>query len=406
MRMPVGLRVDDAVVAVASAARTDAASQLDLILDDIEAWVNCDSPSADADALGELAALIGSRLERYGAEVTVQAGEAGPALRAVVHGWGRCRVALLCHHDTVFPRGTAAERPFARSGDVARGPAVADMKGGIAVAAHVLRILKQAHPHAFGRLELISVPDEEIRSVPFRGIDAMAGCDAVLGMECGRPGGAVVTARKGGDWLRVTARGRAAHAGVAGGHGRSALLAACRESLRIAELDGQREGLGVHVTMLQAGEVLNSVAASASMMLDLRAWHAEDLDWALAEIARFGRHDSIEFAVSSSGRVPPLERTRAVQRLAALAAAIGKALGAPVPEVRTGGVSDACWTAAAGIPTLDGLGPTGAHDHTPDEAIAVPSIPARCGLVAGLIAAVEVGTMNTHGQRGDNDDAS
>lgn len=395
MRLPVGLRVDDAVVEVASAVRATAADDLDLILDDLRAWVNCDSPSSDPAALGEIVELISRRLESYGAMVDVRAGEGGPALRAVVRGHGRRRIALLCHHDTVFPRGTAGARPFARSGEIATGPGVADMKGGIAVAAHVLRLLNQSHPYAFGQLELISMPDEEVRSVPFPGIEELAGCDAVLCMECGRPGGGIVTARKGGDWLAVTVRGRAAHAGVAAGNGRSALLAACREALRIADLDGQREGLGVHVTMLNAGEGLNSVASNASMMLDVRGWHAEDLDWALGGIERFGRHESIEFAASSSGRVPPLEGTPGLKRLAALARAIGDRLGTPVHEVATGGVSDACWTGAAGIPTLDGLGPIGIHDHSPDEAIEVPSIAARCGLVAGLISAAELGTVKS-----------
>ncbi|MDQ6822253.1 MAG: M20/M25/M40 family metallo-hydrolase [Actinomycetota bacterium] len=386
MRVPVGPRVDD----VANAVRASAANELDLILDDLEAWVNCDSPSSDAAALSEVVELISERLQRYGATIDVQRVEGGPALRAVAHGQGRRRIALLCHHDTVFPRGTAGARPFARSGDAAIGPGVADMKGGIAVAAHVLRLLKRSHAYAFGRLELISLPDEEIRSVPFPGIGDLVGCDAVFCMECGRPGDGIVTARKGGDWVTVTGRGRAAHAGVAPSDGRSALLAACREALRIADLDGQREGLGVHVTMLHAGEGLASVASSASMMLDLRGWHAEDLDWVLGEIGRFGRHDSIEFAASSSGRVPPLERTLGVKRLASLAVAIGDALGTPVHEVATGGLSDACWTAAAGIPTLDGLGPIGGYDHSPDEVIEVPSIAARCGLVAGLIAGVEL----------------
>ncbi|MDQ6816419.1 MAG: M20/M25/M40 family metallo-hydrolase, partial [Actinomycetota bacterium] len=225
------LVVDGAVSELARRVSATAAKDLDLILEDLSLWVDCDSPSADPAALGEIVELIGRRLNHYGATVDVRSVEAGPSLRAVIEGQGRSRIALLCHHDTVFPRGTAAARPFARSGDAARGPGVADMKGGIAVAAHVLRLLSNAHAHTFGRLELISVPDEEIRSVPFHGLEELAGCDAVLCMECGRPGGGIVTARKGGDWLEVEVKGSPAHAGVAAGDGRSALLAACREAL-------------------------------------------------------------------------------------------------------------------------------------------------------------------------------
>lgn len=408
MQSPVGLPVQDAVLDLANVVRNDAARELDLILDDLGSWVNCDSPSSDIAALGEVAELIGGRLQSYGATVDIRRVHAGPLLRAVVDGQGRRRVALLCHHDTVFARGTAGARPFTISGDVASGPGVADMKGGIAVAVHTLRLLTKSHAESFARLELISLPDEEIRSVPFAAIEELVGCDAVLCMECGRPGGGIVISRKGGDWLTVTVSGRAAHAGVAAADGRSALLAACHEALRIADLDGQREGLGVHVTMLNAGEGLNSVASRAHMMLDLRGWRAEDLDWALDQIVRFGSHHGIEFAIDSTGRVPPLERTPGVSSLAALAGAIGAALGTPVHEVATGGVSDACWTSAAGIPTLDGLGPIGRYDHSPDEVIEVPSIPARCGLVAGLIAGVAAGaldTTNLRTTRGDYDDS-
>jgi glutamate carboxypeptidase len=389
MPLTAGLRLGDAVVDVARRVRTEAENDLELILGDLAAWVDCDSPSSDPGALEQVARLIADRMDGYGATVELVPGDGGPALAASARGRGRSRIALLCHHDTVFAAGAAAERPFSRSGRLAYGPGVADMKGGIAVAAHVLRLVSQSHRDAFGYLELVSVPDEEIRTVPFAGIDELKGFDAVFCMECGRPGDGIVTARKGGHWLSATSSGRAAHAGVAARDGRSALLAACQEALRIARLDGQRHELGVNVTEFHAGQALNSVAASATMTIDVRGWHDEDLVWALAEIGRFGTYDGIEFSLATSGRVPPMERTEPVDRLAGLARTIGEALGLKVHGVATGGVSDACWTAAAGIPTLDGLGPIGAHDHSPDEMIEVSSIAGRCGLLAGLIAAVE-----------------
>jgi glutamate carboxypeptidase len=383
---------------VAAAVRDRARSDLDLLLADLADWVSVDSPSGDVAAVDSLSAEIGARLTRYGATPEVVPSPEGRYLHASVSGSGRSRVALLCHHDTVFSAGTTALRPFSADSDVARGPGVADMKGGLVVAAHALRILRDQRPAAIGRLELVSVPDEEQRTTPFRTIDRLEGFDAVLCMECGRPGDGIVTSRKGGSWLTITASGVAAHAGVAASRGRSALLAACREALRLAELDGARDGLGVHVTTLSAGEVLNSVASQATMMVDLRAWHAEDLDWGLEQAGRFGAHDGVELSLEASTRVPPLERTASVAALAGAAAAIGRALGRPLFEVATGGVSDACWTAAAGLPTLDGLGPIGEDDHSPDERIAVPSLADRCGLVAGLIAAVEDGVLDSRSE--------
>jgi glutamate carboxypeptidase len=376
------------VASLALAARRAAADELDLLIDDLRAWVAIDSTSGDTEAVARTARVIAERLDAYGIPAELRPTPAGPLLRAAVQGRGASRVALLCHHDTVFDRGTVAQRPFLIAGGCATGPGVADMKGGIAVAVHALRLLA-GRLDAVGRVELVSTPDEELRADPFPGIEALEGFDAVLCMECGRPGNGIVTRRKGAHWLTVDASGRAAHAGVAATSGRSALLAACREALRLSALDGARDGLGVHVTTLHAGEILNSVASSATFNVDLRAWHDADLDWALAQAARFGQHDGVELRLAATQRVPALERTDAVARLAGMAAAVAEELGTPISEVSTGGVSDASWTAAAGIPSIDGLGPIGQDDHTPDERIEVASLADRCALVCGLAGAVE-----------------
>jgi glutamate carboxypeptidase len=364
-----------------------ASDDLKLAVADLEAWVAHDSPSGDRDALDALATRMAIRLDAYGAATELRESRVGRYLHAVLRGSGSARVVLLGHHDTVFPAGTAAARPFALDGDVARGPGVADMKGGLVVGAHVLRLLG-AHPESFGRLEFLSAPDEELREGPFEGIERLLDVDAVLCMECGRPGNGVVTARKGGQWVAIAVEGVAAHAGVAAARGRSALLAACHEVLRIAALDGARDGLSINPTMLSAGEVLNSVPSRGSLRVDVRAWHAADLDWAVAELERFGEHAGVTLRLDPGVRVPPLERRESAALFEA-ARETAAALGEPVVEVTTGGVSDASWTADLGIPTLDGLGPVGEDDHSPAERIDVASIPQRIALVAGVIAAVD-----------------
>jgi glutamate carboxypeptidase len=367
--------------------RRRAADELPRALADLGAWVAVDTPSADRDALDALARLMAERIEHYGARAELVESDDGLYLQATLAGTGRARIALLGHHDTVFPGGTAADRPFTIDADVARGPGVADMKGGLVVAAHVVRLLAE-HPASYGRIEFVSVPDEEQREGAFQGIERLRDFDAVLVMECGRPGNGVVTARKGGQWVAIRIDGLAAHAGVAADRGRSALLAASREALRIAELDGAREGLSVMPTLLTAGESLNSVPSRGSMRVDVRAWHAGDLDWAVAEVERFGDHPGVTLRMEPGVRVPPFERADSAALFAAAAEA-GVAIGSPIVEVSTGGVSDASWTAELGIPTLDGLGPIGEDDHSPAERIVVSSIPDRIGLVAGVIAGVE-----------------
>lgn len=377
-----------AALELAAEVAAAAEAELPAIVADIGAWVDCDSPTGHRDMLDPLAALIAERCEAEGMEAELVPGHAGLHLHAALAGEGEARVALLCHHDTVFAPGTAAMRRFESADGRAFGPGVADMKGGIAVGLHTIRLLAE-HRRAFGRLELVSVPDEECRAAPFATLDRLRDFSAVLCLECGRPGGAIVTERKGAVWLKVEAAGRPAHAGVNPESGRNAIAALCREALRIGALSGSRPGLTVELTEIAGGESGNSVAASAQLTADVRAWSEAELADAVAAVGAFESDSGLDFRLVETAATPPLTRTRANGELASSAIEIAAALGSPIAEVSTGGVSDACWTAAAGIPTLDGLGPVGAQDHTPDEYILVDSIPGRCGLVAGLIGAIE-----------------
>jgi glutamate carboxypeptidase len=378
-----------AAAGAAIAVRDRAASELDAILQDLAAWVDRDTPSSDRAALDAFVRDLATTAEGYGYEAELIDAPAGLHLHARLHGPGRARVALLGHHDTVFPHGTAAARPFALRDGLVHGPGVADMKGGLAVALHAGRLLV-ACGLPVGVLELVAVPDEEPRSAPFATLERLAGFDAVLVLECGRPGNGIVSARKGGRWLDVHAGGRAAHAGTEPERGANAVLALCAEAARIAALHASRPGLGVQVTQIRGGESINSVPERAVLSLDVRAWHGDDLDWAVDRIGRFGEHPGVALRLETTEATPPLERA-ASAALATAAQRIADALGTPVVEVETGGASDGCWTAAAGIPTLDGLGPVGALDHTGDEYAEVASFATRCGLVAGLVTAVEEG---------------
>ena len=383
-------------IAVDEARRVRAAvdADLDLLLADLELWVNEDTPSGEASALDRLAAQIAHTLEGYGLHPElVPAGDEGLYLHAALEGAGRARVALLCHHDTVFPHGTAAARPFSRDKTRCYGPGVADMKGGLAVAAHTARLLALG-PRPFARVEIVSVPDEEARSdEPAKTIDRLRDFDAVFCMECGRPGGEVVSARKGARWFRLRAHGRPAHAGVEPDTGRNAALAIACEAVRLARLHHAREGLTFQVTELEGGEGLNTVPSWASLTGDMRAATAADLAWGLAEVKRFGTYEGIELSLQDLGGPPALERKSVVATLAEAAIALGAELGHSFGEALTGGVSDGSWTASVGLPTLDGLGPVGGLDHTPDEYVELPTCATRSGVVAGLVAAVDAGLL-------------
>jgi glutamate carboxypeptidase len=336
-----------------------AANELSAVLADLETWVNLDTPSHDVAALDAFAGLLAETLDSYGLRSELVEAGGGRYLHAILEGPGRAKVALLCHHDTVFPSGTAARRPFARKGERVLGPGVADMKGGIAVAVHAARLMALG-PRPFGRLEIVSAPDEELREAgPPATLDRLRDFDAVLCMECGREDHSIVSARKAGYWFRVRALGRQEHAGVNPDGGRNAVVALCHEALRLSRLHRSREDLTLVVTEFRGGEALNTVPGHAVLTGDLRARTADDVGWALEQVRDFGEHDGVEFRAEEVVYTPPMERTTAVEALARSAIALGATLGHEFGEATTGGASDGSYVADANIPTLDGLGPTG-----------------------------------------------
>ena len=367
-------------------------AELDLLLGDLAAWVDLDTPGGDVEALDDLARLLAACCERYGLEPELVPSATGLYLHAALRGPGRARVALLCHHDTVFPAGTAAARPFRRDESRCYGPGVADMKGGIAVAVHAARALASG-PRPFGLVEVVSCPDEESRPGPPDTIERLESFDAVLCLECGRPGGEIVSARKGAAWLRVRAAGRAAHAGEAPRAGRNVAVALAREALRLAELDGARAGMTLQVTELEAGEGLNTVPSHGFLSADVRAASQADLEWAMGRIGDFPAVDGIAFRIEDLGGPPPFERSPATGLLAEAAIEIGRSLGHDFGEALAGGVSDGSWTASRAIPTLDGLGPVGGDDHSPAEYVETATFAPRCGVVAGLVASIDAGLL-------------
>jgi glutamate carboxypeptidase len=145
----------------------------------------------------------------------------------------------------------------------------------------------------------------------------------------------------------------------------------------------------LQITGLEAGEGLNTVPSHGSLAADVRAATPADLDWTTGRIRDFPDYEGIALRYEDLGGPPPFERGPATARLAEAAIAVGASLGHEFGEATAGGVSDGSWTAAHGVPTLDGLGPVGGDDHSPAEYVETSSFAPRCGVVAGLVAAVD-----------------
>jgi glutamate carboxypeptidase len=361
---------------------------------DLASLVGIDCGSYTPAGVNRIADVVSGTLTELGATVervahVPGAGERqlGDLLIGRLPGSGP-RLLLIGHMDTVFEPGTAAERPFKIDGERALGPGVSDMKGGLLAGLHAIGALRTVDRRP--SVTFVANPDEEIGS-PFstphiQGL--IAEHDAALVLECARANGDIVSARKGIADYEVTLTGRAAHAGVEPEKGRSAILEAAHQVLALQALNGRWPSVTVNAGVIEGGTRPNVVAASCRMELDLRAASSSEFELAAAEVEAIVTRPTLE-GVSATLRKaafhPPMERTPGNARLAALAIALAGELGFELRDALTGGASDANTTTAAGLPTLDGLGPVGGDDHSADEWLDLSSVVPRTTLLAALI---------------------
>jgi glutamate carboxypeptidase len=357
----------------------------DLLLDDLRGLVLHESPSDEPRAVSYLAGFVAEALRRRGVEAeTCPCPPSGDALRARL-GADSGGALVLGHLDTVWPLGSLAQMPFGVEDGRARGPGVFDMKAGIAVAMAVLVALRsRPAPPA---LTLLLTPDEEIGSAASRELllDTARRHDRVFVLEPSLDGAAKV-ARKGTGLFGLRFRGRAAHAGLEPERGRSALLALAQATLYCARLGDAALGTTVTPTVAQAGSKTNVVPDEGRLQVDVRVWSQAEA--ARVESALRGyASETPDVALDVEGGFdrPPLEPTEASQRLYQRARAIAAELGFELGAARVGGASDGNLTAAAGVPTLDGLGPNGRGAHARDECVFVDDLVRRAALLERLI---------------------
>jgi len=365
---------------------------LNAMLEDLELLVNTESPSHDAARLADSARAIAAIIERrLGTAAKLIESDAGPH----VHwsGGGTPRVLLLGHHDTVFPAGSCAARPFAVADGRATGPGVFDMKAGIVLAIHAVAALAAGgDADAASGVEILITSDEEVGSRCGRPVleERARACGAVLVLEPSADGGALKTARKGVGRFDLLVHGRAAHAGLEPEKGVNALVAAAALIARLPALADPAKGTTVTPTLASAGSAENVVPAEAQVVVDVRVavdGERERLDAAFADLAGHAVEAVPGALVEVRGGIdrPPMAESASV-RLFPLAVAAARECGLEgVRGVAVGGGSDGNFTAALGIPTLDGLGAIGGGAHTPDEYVLVDALVPRARLLTELL---------------------
>ncbi len=366
-------------------------AERDWQLETAESLVALESPTTDKAAVDRCGAHLASRLEAIGGRVTrLTRPDRGDHLLAEF-GCGTSQILLLGHFDTVWPVGQLARMPLIRSNGRLHGPGVFDMKAGIAVGMLATRALLETGAALSRRIVMLWTTDEEIGSESSRAAieDEARRSDAVLVLEPSLPGGAVKTSRKGCGGYRVLVRGVAAHAGIEPQKGASAVHELAQQILRINGLQDLARGISVNVVQVSGGLRSNVIPDQAEAVVDVRvptAAAAAEVETAFRSLTAIDSRTTVE-ATGGIDR-PPLERSDMVVRLYDRARAVARTIGMELAEGGTGGGSDGNFTAALGVPTLDGLGAIGDGAHALHEHIEIGSLADRAALVAGLITRI------------------
>jgi len=368
----------------------------------LEKFVRCESPSFDKAAVDRFAEIVAAEWRKRGARVQIlQQPKRGNHVRAeVCDGEGRAdglpakpltgQLMALGHLDTVYPLGTLAAMPFRVSGGRAWGPGIFDMKAGLVLALFAVDALREAKIVPRKRLVFFWNSDEEIGSGSSRkAIEAEARrSDAVFVLEpaFGREG-RLKTARKGVGTAEIIVTGRSAHAGIDPKRGVNAVHELALQIARLMKMNDLRRGITVQATVIGGGTVSNVVPEHARAEVDIRYARLADsaaLNRRLHALRPILREARVE--VRGGINRPPLERTPQVAELFAHAKSLMRELGSSLGEASTGGGSDGNFTAALGVPTLDGLGAVGDGAHSPREHVVIRSLPERAALLASLLA--------------------
>ena len=367
--------------------RVDADEILQGILD----WVEIESPSQDAVAVNRMVDRVASDMSAVDAVVTRVPGRDGYGdILTARTSWGGDGpgILVLSHLDTVHPVGVKeTENPVRREGDKVYGPGIYDMKGGAYLAWYALRHLVRSARETPLPITFLYVPEEEIGSPTSRKLieEAALANKYVLVTEPAREGGKIVTARKGVLRFNVTTRGRPAHAGARHQDGASAIREMARLILEIESWTDYEREVTTNVGLLSGGTGINVVPAQCTAEVDMRA-PTMDAAHELVERMHALRSKNPAVVVEVEGGInrPPYEKDAGIEALFQHARGVAAGIGLDLEDLKTGGGSDGNFTAALGVPTLNGLGVDGYGAHTDYEHMYYSCLEQRARLMLGL----------------------
>jgi glutamate carboxypeptidase len=369
-----------------------ASIDLGQMIDGIRRWVETESPTRNVVAVNRMIDLVAAGLDGLPVQVERVPGRSGYADALVVRT-ARAHetpgILLLSHIDTVHPIGTlAGALPFRRDGDRLYGPGLYDMKGGAYLAYEALRAVLHA---GTARLPIVYLftPDEEVGSPSTRALIEAEGRKAryVLVTEPARDGGKCVTSRKGVGRFEVTATGVPSHAGSSHQRGHSAIKEMARQVLAIEAMTDYKRGITTTVGMISGGTAANVIPQHCHISVDLRVRDdATGHEMSEKILGLTPADPEVKLTVTGEMNRPPFEKSPQIDALYRHAQGLARDIGFELVETRmTGGGSDGNFTAALGVPTLDGIGIDGDGAHTDWEHGYVSSIEPRTMLMRRLL---------------------
>ena len=368
--------------------------RLPQMLATLRQFVKAESPSLEKAAADRCCGLIAEGWRKYDVRVERFAQKhRGDHLR-ISYGPGKARPAgqllVLGHYDTVYSSGMLRKMPFRISRGKAYGPGIFDMKAGIVQALFALHALQEIDAELRKRLVFLWTSDEEIGSESSRKLlEAEARrSDAVFVLEPSfGPRGLLKTARKGVGAAELIVHGRASHAGLAPQEGINAIHELAQQLASIEKWNDLRRGVTINAGIIEGGSRTNVIPERARAALDLRALRVSDMRSLERRLHSLrAMHQGARLEINGGFDRPPFER-RMSAALFARAKSLAAQMGFTVGECTVGGGSDGNFTAAIGVPTLDGLGAVGDGAHSANEHILIHTMPARAALLASLLAA-------------------
>lgn len=294
-------------------------------------------------------------------------------------------ILFMVHIDTVHYIGSLASMPIKTEEGRLYGPGAVDMKGGVVIALEAIRGLQALDQFPNRPIHFLVTTEEEVGSPMSEAIikDCAEGCELVLVMEPATKEGAIKTSRKGGGKYTLVIEGKASHAGTAPQEGVNAIIEFAQQALEINQLNDLKNGTSVSLTMVDGGTAGNVIPARVQAHIDTRFYSMEAMDnvhEALSNLYPKIPGSKVE-CVKGNAR-PPMVRMDGVYEQAE---SIAKDYGVTIYEGSTGGGSDGNFTAAMGIPTLDGLGAHGDGLHAPHEHVIISSLPRQATMIAGIL---------------------